>query len=219
MTVTSGLTETPDISRALECIKNKTPFEYVLNGPSPASREFIKTVALEYLREINKEKSYNLLCLCIEEVISNCVKANIKRAYFLSNNLDINNPEDYQKGMKNFKEAGMGNSKDAQFVEKINSLGLYVKLNFRLEGNTFYLTAHNNSVISKEEIERIHKKLKLCENQTPEQMFMNSIDTTEGAGLGIIMIKRILSQISSTNDCFNISATDTETITELKILK
>ena len=191
----------------------------MLHGPSPKSREFIKNVALEYLRKIGKEKSYNLLCLCIEEVISNCVKANIKRAYFLSNNLDINDQNDYAKGMQNFKEAGMGNSKDARLVEKVNSLGLYVKLTFSLDDTAFYLTARNNSVISKEEIDRIHKKLKLSENQTPEQMFMNSIDTTEGAGLGIIMIKRILSQISSNNDCFNISATDTETITELKILK
>ena len=212
-------TESYDVSGAIECIQNQKPFEYVLHGPSPKSREFIKNVALEYLRKIGKEKSYNLLCLCIEEVISNCVKANIKRAYFLSNNLDINDQNDYAKGMQNFKEAGMGNSKDARLVEKVNSLGLYVKLTFSLDDTAFYLTARNNSVISKEEIDRIHKKLKLSENQTPEQMFMNSIDTTEGAGLGIIMIKRILSQISSNNDCFNISATDTETITELKILK
>ena len=47
---------------------------------------------------------------------------------------------------------------------------------------------------------------------------MNSIDQTEGAGLGIIMIKKILSQISSAPDCFAISATETETITELKII-
>ena len=46
---------------------------------------------------------------------------------------------------------------------------------------------------------------------------MQSIDTTEGAGLGIIMIKKILSQISCATNCFSIKATDTETITELKI--
>ncbi len=208
-----------DLSCAAECIKNQKPYEYVLRGPSPKSREFIKNVALEYLRAIGKEKFYNLLCLCIEEVISNSVKANIKRAYFLTNNLDINNPADYEKGMKNFKEAGMGNVKDNNLVKKVNSLGLYVKLIFKIEDENFYMTAHNNSIISKEELERINKKLTLSKTQTPEQMFMNSIDPTEGAGLGIIMIKRILSQISSAPDCFSIRATNTETITELKISK
>ena len=63
------------------------------------------------------------------------------------------------------------------------------------------------------------KKLKLSENQSPEDIFMNSIDTTEGAGLGIIMITKILRQLSTAKDCFSIRATDTETITELKITK
>ena len=181
-----------DLSCAAECIKNQKPYEYVLSGPSQKSREFIKNVALEYLRTIGKEQFYNLLCLCIEEVISNSVKANIKRAYFLSNNLDISNPKDYEKGMKNFKEAGMGKVKDPNLVKKVNNLGLYVKMIFKIQDNTFYITTHNNSVISKEELERINKKLTLSKTQTPEQMFMNSIDPTEGAGLGIIMIKRIL---------------------------
>ena len=47
---------------------------------------------------------------------------------------------------------------------------------------------------------------------------MNSIDMTEGAGLGIIMIKKIMKQISRAEDCFSIRASETETITELKIL-
>ena len=212
-------TESYDLSKTRECIKNGKPFDFILLGPSPASRDFIKDVSLEYLRAIGKEKSFNLLCMCIEEVISNSVKANIKRAYFLYNNLDITNPEDYAKGMKTFKEAGLANSKDSNIVQKVNELGLYVKLSFKIEDNAFYITARNNSVISKEEIERIHKKLKLSENQTPEEMFMNSIDMTEGAGHGIIMIKKILSQISTAKDCFSFSATDTETVTELKISK
>lgn len=219
MAETVYTTENYDLTCATECIKNKKPFEYVLSGPSQKSREFIKNVALEYLRTIGKEKFYNLLCLCIEEVISNSVKANIKRAYFLSNNLDTSNPSDYEKGMKNFKEAGMGKVKDPNLVKKVNSLGLYVKMIFKLQDNTFYITTHNNSVISKEELERINKKLSLSQNQTPEQMFLTSIDTTEGAGLGIIMIKKILSQISSAPDCFSIRATNTETITELKITR
>ena len=212
-------TEVYDLNDATECIKKQQPIVYTLNGPSLESREFIKTLAQEYLKLINKEKFFNLLCLCLEEVISNCVKANIKRAYFLSNNLDISNPDDYAKGMKNFKEAGLSNIKDQEFVDKVNSLGLYVKLSFKIEDSVIYITAHNNSVISNVEIDRINKKLKLSDNQTPEEMFMNSIDTTEGAGLGIIMIKKILSQISTEKDCFSIRATDTETITELKIYK
>ena len=146
------------------------------------------------------------------------MKANIKRAYFISHNLDINKPEDYEKGMKSFKEEDLSKIKDMRFVKKIADMGLYVKLYFTIQNGCLTSTAKNNSVISKEEIDRVNTKLKLSENKSAEDLFMNSIDQTEGAGLGIIMIKKILSQISSAPDCFAISATDTETVTELKIL-
>lgn len=212
-------TITCDISDVTAAISAGSPYEYVLSGPSVNSRNHIKNIIQEYLKAIGKEKSYNLLCLCMEEIISNSVKANIKRAYFLSNNLDINNQDDYERGMKHFKEAGVANTKDKEFVKQVHDLGLYVKLCFFLKDDIFYITARNNSVISSQELDRINKKLKLSENQSPEDIFMNSIDTTEGAGLGIIMITKILRQLSTAKDCFSIRATDTETITELKITK
>lgn len=218
MRVLSASKDDFNISRILGCISDGSPYEYVLQNPSPESRDFLKNVVLEYLKSINLEKYYNLLCLCIEEIISNSVKANIKRAYFISNNLDINNHDDYEKGMQTFKEEGIGNVKDISFIKKINEMGLYVKITFKIVDKCFYITARNNSVISAEEIDRINKKLKLSENQTPEDIFMNSIDQTEGAGLGIIMIKKIMSQISTAKECFSIKASDIETITELKIL-
>ncbi len=218
MRVTSCNINNSDMSIVLSCIAKGIPYEHTLRSPSLESRNLVKNITNEYLKKINHENYFNLLSICMEEIISNSVKANIKRAYFISNNLDINNHDDYEKGMKTFKENGVGNMKDPAFVEKINNMGLYVKISFQIIDNGLYITARNNSVISKEEIERINKKLKLSENKTPEEIFMNSVDQTEGAGLGIIMSKKIMSQISSTKDCFEIRATDTETITELRIV-
>ena len=218
MGISDDITTNPILSQAIECIQQHKVLEYPLINPSAQNKETLKKVVQEYLKEINLEKSYNLLCLCLEEIISNSVKANIKRAYFLSHNLDINNHDDYEKGMISFKENGLGKIKDPYFINKINSMGLYVKLYFLIENEGLTITARNNSVISKEEIERINKRLMLSEGKSPEELFMNSIDQTEGAGLGIIMIKKILSQISSAEECFSIRSTDTETITELRII-
>ncbi len=205
------------LKQAVSCIQKGEIYEYPLLNPSAENKETLKRIVLEFLTAIKMEKSYNLLCLCLEEIISNSVKANIKRAYFISHNLNINNHEDYEKGMSDFKENGLGKIKNQYFINKINTMGLYVKLYFTISNNTLNITARNNSVISKEELERINKKLKLSENKSPEDLFMNSIDQTEGAGLGIIMIKKILSQISTAEDSFSIRASDTETITELKV--
>ena len=218
MRVSSSDTINSEISKVNYCISNGMPYEHVLQGPTPENRDLVKEITLAYLKQIGIEKSYNLVCLCLEEIISNSVKANIKRAYFLSNNLDITNSEDYAKGMKDFKENGICNMRAPSFIQKINELGLYVKITYKIEEGCLYITTRNNSVISKEEIDRIDKKLKLSENKSSEEIFMNSIDLTEGAGLGIIMITKIMTQISKLKECFNIRANDTETITELKIL-
>ena len=206
-----------DITRVLECIASGKPFDMNLNGPSPEGREYIKCIIKEYLKQIGKEKFYNLVCLCMEEIISNSVKANVKRAYFVENNLDINNHNDYEIGMKTFREQGIANCKDREFINKILFMGFYIKVTFKLENDIFYIITRNNSVISQEELERINKRLALFENKSPEEIFVNSIDTTEGAGLGIIMIKKIMSQVSTLPDCFSISANEIETITQLKI--
>ncbi len=209
--------ESFDISRVHQFITAGKPLCLNLKGPSQNGREYLKNIIIEYLKQLGKETSFSLVCLCMEEIISNSVKANVKRAYFIANHLDINKHDDYEIGMKNFREAGIGLYKEKSFIKNLQELGFYVNISFYIANNIFYITTRNNSVISQEEIARIEKKLKLSENKTPEDIFMNSIDTTEGAGLGIIMIKKIMNQVSTLPDCFSISATDTETVTELKI--
>ena len=76
----------------------------------------------------------------MEEIISNSVKANIKRAYFLYHNLDINNHDDYEKGMKNFREGGVSNIRERNIVNIVNNLGLYVIISFKIQNNIFYIT-------------------------------------------------------------------------------
>jgi len=130
MSFSSGITNEELFSEAQSCIKDGKLFVYSLKSPTPENKDVLKTIVLEYLKCIQLEKSYNLLCLCLEEIISNSVKANIKRAFFISNNLNINNKDDYEKGMKTFKEKGLSKIKDPFFVNKINTMGLYVKLYF-----------------------------------------------------------------------------------------
>ena len=208
-----------DISKVQEFIAAGKPYNLNLNGPSTGERDYLKGLLTEYLKQVGKEESYSLLRLCMDEIISNSVKANIKRTYFIVNNLDINNHKDYEAGIKSFHDVCMSICKEQAFVQKILDLGFYVRCRFHIENNILTITTRNNSVISQEEIARIEKKLALAANQTPEQIFMNSIDMTEGAGLGIIMINKIISQVSTLQDRFSIRATETETVTELKINK
>ena len=174
-------------------------------GLSESSRTLVKDIGVgkQQLVEIAKALAKKAKLLILDEPTSSLNETESKHL------LDL---------MLKFKEQGVGNVKDSEFIKRINSLGLYVKIKFKIHDNILYITTRNNSVISREEIDRIDKKLNLSEYKTPEEIFMNSIDQTEGAGLGIIMIKKIMKQVSPIEDCFSIRATDTETVTELKIM-
>ena len=206
-----------DIPALASSIKERKPYETMLQGPTDASREFISKALEMYLKEFDRESIHNLMCLCMEEIISNSVKANIKRAYFIHNKLDINDPEQYQAGMQHFRELGMSKVKQVEFISFVQDLGFYVKIRFSIDNDILTITTRNNSIISPKELERINNKVHLSENKTSEDIFMNSVDMTEGCGLGIIMIKKIMDQVSTIADSFSISADETDTITELKI--
>ena len=206
-----------DFSSIETSIAEKKPFEALLKGPSDESREFINKSIELYLKAINRESAHNLLCLCMEEVISNCVKANIKRAYFIHNELDINDPEQYKLGMRDFHDIGISQVKQFELITCAQELGFYVKIIFSIENGVFTITTRNNSIISQQELKRIKNKIKLSKHKTSEDIFMNSVDQTEGCGLGIIMIKKIMDQVSSLKDSFSIYADDKDTITVLRI--
>ncbi len=206
-----------DFSKIEAAINEGKPFEFELIGPSEASRNFIQKAIQLYLQQINRENIHNLVCLCMEEIISNSVKANLKRAYFIHNELDINNHEHYEAGMKTFREMGLSKARQLEFIETTQDLGFYVKVRFEVADNILIITTRNNSLISTEELERIRNKLNMSENKSSEDLFMNSVDMTEGCGLGIIMIKKIMGQVSSLKDGFSIYADDKDTVTELRI--
>ena len=206
-----------DFSEIEASIAEHKPYETLLQGPTDASREFINKSLLIYLQKINRTSSHNLLCLCMEEIISNCVKANVKRAYFIHNELDINDHEQYEIGMKDFREMGVGLVKQLELITCAQDLGFYVKIRYEIENDIFKITTRNNSIISPEELSRIQNKIDLSKNKSSEEIFMDQVDMTEGCGLGIIMIKKIMEQISNLKDSFSIYADDKDTITELRL--
>ena len=66
MSVSASIISINESAGALTNIQDGQVFEYVLLDPSPESKERLKNIVQEFLKKINLEKSYNLLCLCLE---------------------------------------------------------------------------------------------------------------------------------------------------------
>ncbi|HZK19550.1 MAG TPA: hypothetical protein VFC68_02365, partial [Treponemataceae bacterium] len=86
---------------------------------------YMKTVLTAFLKELDQEYMAEYLIYCINELVTNAKKANTKRVYFKEKGLDLNNPDDYEKGMETFKKDTLENIHYWLKIQK--NAGYYVK--------------------------------------------------------------------------------------------
>ena len=70
---------------------------------------YMQEILTEFLHQLGQDHMISYLVYCQQELVTNAKKANTKRVYFQEKNLDITNPEDYEKGMATFKEDTLNN--------------------------------------------------------------------------------------------------------------
>jgi len=203
-----------DVHKIKDAIRLQVPIE-VTSYTLPRNMELYMHQVLErFLDECHQEQLKEYLNFCLGEIITNGKKANTKRVYFKSKGLDINNPADYEEGMKTFKDDTMSNID--YYLELQKKAGLYVKLSLKLDIDNIVVEIKNNSVLTVFEKERIKNKLDSVQQyHNMEEVFSRVLDTTEGAGLGIIIMILMLQKVGLSKDNFKIYSTDIETITRI----
>jgi len=203
-----------DAHKLKNAIKLQVPVE-ITSYTLPRNMELYMHEVLErFLDECHQEQLKEYLNFCLGEIITNGKKANTKRIYFKEQGLDINNREDYKKGMETFKIDTMGNLE--YYLELQKKEGLYVKLSLKLDIDNVVVEIKNNSVLTVFEQERIQNKLDSVQQyHNMEEVFSKVLDTSEGAGLGIIIMILMLQKVGLSKDNFKIYSNDRETITRI----
>ena len=175
---------------------------------------YVREVLRIFLEECHQDHMYEYLNFCLGELLTNAKKANTKRVYFKYKNLDINNLDDYKKGMENFKEETLSNID--HFLELQKKAGLYIKLVFHFKGDKVKIEIRNNSVLTPIEKERIQNKLDSVQQYTSmEDAFHRILDQSEGAGLGIIIMILMLQKIGLSKDNYQVMVDGNETVTRI----
>lgn len=197
-----------------EAVKLQMPI-VITSYTLPKNMEiYIREVTSLFLKECRQEHLFEYLDFCLTELLTNAKKANTKRVYFLEKNLDINNPDDYKIGMENFKEETLTNID--YYLELQKKAGLYVKLQLQLKGDKIHIEIRNNSLLTKEENEKIHEKLASVQKYTSlEDAYANVLDQSEGAGLGIIIIILMLEEVGLDKNSYQVFIDENETVTSL----
>ena len=195
-------------------VKLHSPIE-IVSYVLPREKElYIQDVLTEFLNECHQEHLAESLRFCITELLVNAKKANTKRVFFKEKNLDITSLEDYETGMKTFKDETFANLE--YYLAKQKEHGLYVKVVLKVDNDFVHIEIRNNSVLTAFEEKRISDKInKAKQFNSLEEVFTSVLDATEGAGLGIIIIILMLQKVGLSKDNYKVYTTEDETVTSI----
>jgi len=177
---------------------------------------YLEEILEAFLTELGYTEIKDQLAYCLRELAVNAKKANTKRAYFLEKNLSLENPDEYDEGMKTFKEETLDNIQ--HYLQKQKEQGLYIKIIFHAQGKTFNIIVRNNAEITRKEQIRVYDRIARSRAFTSmEEAFATVLDTSEGAGLGIVILILMLKKMGLEEDSFSIDMEEGETIAALSI--
>jgi hypothetical protein len=150
----------------------------------------------------------------VRELMNNAKKANTKRVYFTEKNLDINNKEEYRRGMRTFRADIPKNRQ--RYLALQEQRGLYIRLKLWKEGRAVKLEVSNNAVITPAEESSLRSKLDMggrCDSL--EDVLADTVDEAadeaEGAGLGIIILVLMMKKLGLRRESMWFEAGGSET--------
>lgn len=203
-----------DIKKIQQAIRAGIPLSITTYTLPHEMAEYMENILALFLNELNQNSMNEYLKYCLNELTTNSKKANTKRIYFKEKGLDIHNDEQYEEGMKDFKEDTLTNIKHYMTLQK--NAGLYVKFILQTRNNKIKLEVRNNSEMTYREYKRIHDKLSRAQQYTSVDQAMNQIlDDSEGAGLGIIIMILMLEKVGLTEENYQVLCEGGETITRI----
>ncbi len=205
-----------DLAQVKRAAHNSVPLIFKTYTLPHETEIYLDKVLESFLTELGQEKLKEPLSYCLRELAVNAKKANTKRVFFLEKSLDLNSEQDYDQGMKTFKTETFENLD--YYLQKQKELGLYIKVIFQTKGKSLSITVRNNVEITRKEQIRVFDRLARSRAFTSlEEAFATVLDSSEGAGLGIVILVLMMKKIGLTEECFSIDSEDGETVASLTI--
>lgn len=171
-------------------------------------RVFLSRYDIQYLRDV--------IVAIVKELITNAVKANAKRLYFKTRNLSIDNPVEYELGMKDFKRDVL--FEDSETVSRMGKTNLRVRVLFISDNGALRIKIINNTPIAKNELEKVNTRIrKAYKYNDITEALADTLDDTEGAGLGLIMAILVFKSAGFSPSDFTITSDESKTVSSITI--
>lgn len=179
--------------------------------------KLIQHTILLLLTRYGREDLMEMVYTIAKELAINGVKANQKRIFFEENRLDIYNDEDYARGVQMFKGA-FSSAMNEVFGQKAKDRGIFVKLLLTHSTDGLCIEVENNAPITPVEERRMREKMKKSMGYSDiAEFYLDNMDNTEGAGLGIALIMILLKGAGIDPGLFRIVTLPDRTVARVEI--
>ena len=152
----------------------------------------------------------------VMELISNAVKANLKRVYFKKFGFKLDDPASYDEGLAAFtRDYKYTNSEEYRLALK--DLALEVTVDIELDSDRLLILVENSSLLLEEEEKRIRTKLaKAMGARDIMDFYVHFGDETEGKGLGLAMVIILIKDLGFNPDNFRVYHKENSTVARLE---
>jgi HD-like signal output (HDOD) protein len=180
------------------------------------NNSFVSSLIKKILVRRNINFLQDTVMTILRELIVNAVKANSKRLYFLSNNWDISNTEQYLRGMENFKDYIITNGEN--ITDELKKTNLKVELYFKKTDSGIKIFVRNNAPILPKELDRIKLRIESAKKYSDfAEVYGDITDVSEGEGLGLTLSMLFLRNSGIGEDSLQIGTDGKITQTTLTI--
>ena len=134
-----------DVEQIKRAARNSVPLSIKAYTLPHETEEYLEHILTIFLDEFGQEQIKDRIAYCLKELAVNAKKANTKRVFFKERALDLDEADEYEEGMKDFKQATLDNIN--HYLELQKKEGYYIKIVFHARGQTFTVSIHNNVLI------------------------------------------------------------------------
>jgi HD-like signal output (HDOD) protein len=205
-----------DVGTIQQSVSKSIPVTFKLRSFARDQHGVLDRILEIFLSELGLEGIQESLSYCTKELIVNAQKANAKRIYFRNKGLSITDPDDYQKGMKQFLHylTETAGKEDQQ----LNDGDFDIVLTIHSSAGMFNIKVRNKGEMTEQESSRVYDRIIKARGFSSFYEALNSVrDVTEGAGLGIVILIQFLKRIGLGEEAFSIESDEGLTTASLQI--
>jgi hypothetical protein len=146
----------------------------------------------QILKKYGRDDMIGPVYTSVKELSLNGAKANFKRILFEDEKIDGEDETEYDRGMDLFKQQ-LNEQWVLEYGKKSKERKLYVDIFFDFNRDRLIVEVLNNRPISQKEDKRIREKFHTAMRYDDiAQFYMEGGDSSEGAGMGIVLVTMML---------------------------